>query len=88
MEAPAYESIIRIDRTFGRWGKGDSKSRIWLLLEEALYLIERGSLDIRWLGLPSVGDEGGNDIEGEGNGDDPLGRTAHEPPRRTCKLHW
>lgn len=73
-------------------GRDDSKSRIWLLPEEALYLIERGNLDIRWPDLPSVGDEGRNDIEEEGNGDgdgdDPLGRTAHEPPRRICKLHW
>jgi hypothetical protein len=52
------------------------------------YLVERGNLDIRWPDLPSVGDEGRNDIEGEGNGNDPLRRTAHEPPRRICKLHW
>ncbi|KAJ5783137.1 hypothetical protein N7457_004911 [Penicillium paradoxum] len=33
---------------FKAMGQADSKSRIWLLPEEALYLIERGSLDIRW----------------------------------------
>ncbi|KAI5298540.1 tRNA-splicing endonuclease subunit sen54, partial [Ascosphaera atra] len=29
-------------------GRADSINRIWLLPEEALYLIERGSLDVRW----------------------------------------
>lgn len=29
-------------------GTADARNRIWLLPEEALYLIERGSLDIRW----------------------------------------
>lgn len=33
---------------FKTMGQADSTSRIWLLPEEALYLIERGSLDIRW----------------------------------------
>ncbi|KAJ9319116.1 hypothetical protein DTO271D3_704 [Paecilomyces variotii] len=30
-------------------GQGDRWNRVWLLPEEALYLLERGSLDIRWL---------------------------------------
>lgn len=29
-------------------GKADSRGRVWLLPEEAVYLLERGSLDIRW----------------------------------------
>lgn len=29
-------------------GQADSWGRVWLLPEEALYLVERGSLDIRW----------------------------------------
>lgn len=29
-------------------GRADSRGREWLLPEEALYLLERGSLDIRW----------------------------------------
>ncbi|KAJ5356946.1 hypothetical protein N7517_011555 [Penicillium concentricum] len=33
---------------FKTMGQADSLSRVWLLPEEALYLIERGSLDIRW----------------------------------------
>jgi hypothetical protein len=82
VEAPAHRPYSRAI------GKGDSKSRIWLLPEEALYLIERGNLDLRWPDLPSVGDEDRNDIEGQGSGDDPFGRTAHESPRRICKLHW
>jgi tRNA-splicing endonuclease subunit Sen54 len=33
---------------FKSMGQADPTSRVWLLPEEALYLIERGSLDIRW----------------------------------------
>lgn len=33
---------------FKSMGQADRWNRIWLLPEEALYLIERGSLDIRW----------------------------------------
>ncbi|KAJ5239096.1 hypothetical protein N7468_003715 [Penicillium chermesinum] len=46
-------------------GQGDRWNRIWLLPEEALYLLERGSLDIRW---PSSADEhvaGGSDLESD-----------------------
>ncbi|KAJ5265514.1 hypothetical protein N7505_004564 [Penicillium chrysogenum] len=39
---------------FKTMGQADSSSRVWLLPEEALYLIERGSLDIRWPS-PSAG---------------------------------
>jgi tRNA-splicing endonuclease subunit Sen54 len=35
---------------FNSVGKADSYNRVWLLPEEALYLLERGSLDIRWPG--------------------------------------
>jgi len=33
---------------FRTMGKADRWNRVWLLPEEALYLLERGSLDIRW----------------------------------------
>ncbi|KAI9930516.1 tRNA-splicing endonuclease subunit sen54 [Aspergillus wentii] len=33
---------------FRTMGQADRWNRVWLLPEEALYLIERGSLDIRW----------------------------------------
>ncbi|KAI5306005.1 hypothetical protein KEM56_002555, partial [Ascosphaera pollenicola] len=33
---------------FKNMGKADTNNRVWLLPEEALYLIERGSLDIRF----------------------------------------
>lgn len=33
---------------FKTMGQADRSNGIWLLPEEALYLIERGSLDIRW----------------------------------------
>lgn len=35
---------------FKAMGKADSWGRVWLFPEEALYLLERGSLDIRWPG--------------------------------------
>ncbi len=49
------KSVVRVDQprgsTFRTMGVSDRENRIWLLPEEALYCIERGSLDIRW-GLP------------------------------------
>ncbi|ERF74370.1 hypothetical protein EPUS_02057 [Endocarpon pusillum Z07020] len=49
--------VVRIDQprgsTFRTMGVSDRENRIWLLPEEALYCIERGSLDIRW-GLPEA----------------------------------
>jgi tRNA-splicing endonuclease subunit Sen54 len=33
---------------FRTMGRADRWNRVWLLPEEALYLLERGSLDIRW----------------------------------------
>ncbi len=43
---------VKVDNAHGvhfrTIGRGDSKNKMWLLPEEALYLIERGSLDIRW----------------------------------------
>lgn len=48
-------------------GQADRWNRLWLLPEEALYLLERGSLDIRWPSSAeiSVGSEGGLDADGE-----------------------
>lgn len=43
---------MRVDHPTGKMfqtmGSADSRNVTWLLPEEALYLIERGSLDIRW----------------------------------------
>jgi hypothetical protein len=41
-------------------------------------------LDIRWLDLLSVSDEGRNNIEGEGYGDDPLDELLTSLLRRIC----
>ncbi|KAF7512198.1 hypothetical protein GJ744_002360 [Endocarpon pusillum] len=72
--------VVRIDQprgsTFRTMGVSDRENRIWLLPEEALYCIERGSLDIRW-GLPEAEKDdvkggpvtGGND-EGSAKRDD------------------
>ena len=72
------DACVRVDNAHGPHfrtiGKGDSKNRVWLLPEEALYLIERGSLDIRWPDRPTSGDDSGQevDIKGE-DGEDLIG---------------
>lgn len=48
-------------------GQADRWNRVWLLPEEALYLLERGSLDIRW---PNSDEDtanvnGGSDLDSE-----------------------
>lgn len=44
---------------FKSMGQADRWNRIWLLPEEALYLLERGSLDIRWPNPETVAEEEG-----------------------------
>jgi tRNA-splicing endonuclease subunit Sen54 len=39
-------------RTMGKPARGTQEARIWLLPEEALYLIERGNLDLWWPSRP------------------------------------
>ncbi|RDW79033.1 uncharacterized protein DSM5745_05885 [Aspergillus mulundensis] len=50
---------------FKSLGQADRWSRVWLLPEEALYLLERGTLDIRWPRC-AVGDGDEDDIEDSG----------------------
>ncbi|KAL4943768.1 hypothetical protein BDV06DRAFT_210790 [Aspergillus oleicola] len=50
---------------FKTLGHADRWGRIWLLPEEALYLLERGSLDIRWPRC-AVGDGDEDNIEDSG----------------------
>ena len=54
-------------RTVGR-AKG---VKVWLLPEEALYLLERGSLDVRWP-VSADGEEGEDDVDSgdDGSGDE------------------
>jgi tRNA-splicing endonuclease subunit Sen54 len=51
---------------FKTMGQGDRWNRVWLLPEEALYLLERGSLEIRWpvsaTGCGDTGDAGDSGI--------------------------
>lgn len=53
-----YEACVCIEQNEGQHlrtiGTADGHNRVWLLPEEALYMIERGTLDIRW---PAFGDE-------------------------------
>ncbi|KAL9622552.1 MAG: hypothetical protein Q9160_003049 [Pyrenula sp. 1 TL-2023] len=46
------DACVRVDHATGKMfqtmGSADSRNATWLLPEEALYLIERGSLDIQW----------------------------------------
>jgi tRNA-splicing endonuclease subunit Sen54 len=51
---------------FQTMGQADRWGRVWLLPEEALYLLERGSVDIRW---PAS-------ISGAATGDDDCGKTG------------
>ena len=50
---------------FKTMGQADRWNRIWLLPEEALYLLERGSLDIRWPSSLTGFPEGDGDSEAE-----------------------
>ncbi|KAJ5329626.1 hypothetical protein N7452_010016 [Penicillium brevicompactum] len=43
-------------------GQSDRWNRLWLLPEEALYLLERGSLDIRWPSSPNPATPGEEDL--------------------------
>ncbi|KAJ5760344.1 TRNA splicing endonuclease subunit (Sen54) [Penicillium odoratum] len=52
---------------FRNMGQTDRWNRMWLLPEEALYMIERGSLDIRWPTSLTGATEGSGDCE---NGDE------------------
>ena len=56
--------VVRVDRprgvVFGTMGVGDERGRVWLLPEEALYLLERGTLDVRW-GVPQQSNENETD---------------------------
>ena len=56
------DCVVRIDQprgtNFRTMGVSDRENRMWLLPEEALYSVERGSLDVRW-GVPAA--EGGSD---------------------------
>ncbi|OJD20526.1 hypothetical protein ACJ73_08137, partial [Blastomyces percursus] len=45
-------------------GRSDHWNRVWLLPEEALYLLERGSLDIRWPAPAGGHAAGGAETEG------------------------
>jgi tRNA-splicing endonuclease subunit Sen54 len=78
-QAPYGGASVRVDHAHGphfrTMGKGDSKNRIWLLPEEALYLIERGNLDIRWPDGRNMHGQGGDEVEvdGEEDGDEPIG---------------
>jgi tRNA-splicing endonuclease subunit Sen54 len=47
---------------FKSLGQADRWNRLWLLPEEALYLLERGSLDIRWPSSSSSGAPGEDEL--------------------------
>lgn len=54
-------------------GRSDHWNRVWLLPEEALYLLERGSLDIRWP-APAGGRGYGEDAAGSADTDTERGQ--------------
>lgn len=47
---------------FKSLGQADRWNRLWLLPEEALYLLERGSLDIRWPSSSNPANPGADDL--------------------------
>ena len=48
--------VYKFKSTFARTiGRADYRSWTWMLPEEALYLLERGTLDIRWPDMPTPG---------------------------------
>ncbi|KAM3066128.1 tRNA-splicing endonuclease subunit sen54 [Clarireedia jacksonii] len=62
-------------RTMGRSNSGYKKSKLWLLPEEALYLVERGNLDLWWPNKISCGrifgdEDADEDVERIGEDDD------------------
>ncbi|KAF7923953.1 hypothetical protein BELL_0195g00020 [Botrytis elliptica] len=60
-------------RTIGRANEGKHKSSLWLLPEEALYLVERGNLDLWWPNKSSYNgvEDGESEKAGQSeNGDD------------------
>ncbi|RMD44948.1 hypothetical protein DV735_g142, partial [Chaetothyriales sp. CBS 134920] len=71
-------------------GKSDRRGWTWLLPEEALFLLERGSLDIRW---PAVDEEGEGDDNNprddeaeEDAGDGDAEKTPGQPPVGTLPM--
>lgn len=63
-ESCVYVAIPK-GQYFKTLGQADRWGRIWLLPEEALYLLERGTLDIRWPRC-AVGEGDEDDIEDSG----------------------
>ena len=72
VEANEFRSVYA--RTMG---VADAKNRTWLLPEEALYLVERGSLDLRW---PT------DDMEGVGDLDARSVEEGHDGDLRECGI--
>ncbi|KAL4902996.1 hypothetical protein BDW74DRAFT_55610 [Aspergillus multicolor] len=67
-QVPADECVYVTNpkgQHFKSLGQADRWGRVWLLPEEALYLLERGSMDIRW-SRGAVGDGDEDDIEDSG----------------------
>lgn len=66
---------------FKSMGQADRKGVIWLLPEEALYLLERGSLDIRW----PTSITGGTSVE-EGSEEEELSIPMSLQAAYTCLI--
>lgn len=71
-------------RTVGKTSLGTSSPKLWLLPEEALYLVERGGMDLQWPSRPVAAMKGevppvvenGNDAEEEEETNLPLSLQA------------
>ena len=65
--------VVRVDLPrgthFRTMGVADGANRMWLLPEEALYLVERGGLDVRW-GVRTEDPGEDEEVEGSPGGDE------------------
>lgn len=60
-------------------GQSDRRNWVWLLPEEALYLLERGSLDIRWASEEEDGEEETSNVQEAEQDASHLAEGASEP---------
>lgn len=71
------ERPVVVERPTGQhirtMGKADREGRLWLLPEEVVYLVERGSLDVRYRDLTETAEEGEGEVGGEDGKDNEEG---------------
>ncbi|KAL9602489.1 MAG: hypothetical protein Q9219_001782 [cf. Caloplaca sp. 3 TL-2023] len=78
---------VVIERPTGQFvrtiGQADRKGRLWLLPEEVVWLVERGSLDVRYRGVSSSGGVGAEKCSGVLEEDEEVGEGEGEVGKET-----